>query len=248
VPGNVIKNEAGSFSGKAERMKILFLSLYNHLSSQMTAGLSKAGYEVDCAGDPSSIECLRQKFSYICYILETVAVPSKLLDTVRSIRIKDQSTPIIIIGSDIGVTQRVDLLRFGVDDYLVTPFEFIEFLARLEALLRRRPRDMANETRLIAGDIEVDLIARSARRRGQDLNLLPKEFDLLQFFLQNPQEVFSRSAILDAVWGARRGSRASTVDVHVSRLRRKLDTGFDVPVLRTFRGRGYAFDPSGVGR
>jgi len=129
-------------------------------------------------------------------------------------------------------------LRAGGDDYLVKPFAFAELLARIEALLRRGPASSAT-VKLKAGPLEMDLLSRNVTRQGRDIDLLPREFRLLEFLMRHAGQVVTRTMLLENVWDYHFDPQTNVIDVHVSRLRQKLDKGFDKPLLQTVRGAGY---------
>jgi two-component system OmpR family response regulator len=129
-------------------------------------------------------------------------------------------------------------LRAGGDDYLVKPFAFSELLARLEALLRRGGGTLATP-RLALGDLEMDLLARKVRRGGLEIELLPREFRLLEFLMRRAGQVVTRTMLLENVWDYHFDPQTNVIDVHISRLRQKIDKGFDRPLLQTVRGAGY---------
>jgi two-component system OmpR family response regulator len=132
----------------------------------------------------------------------------------------------------------VEGLRRGGDDYLVKPFAFSELLARLEALARRGDTEKG-ETRLKVGDLEMDLLARNVKRAGRLVDLKPREFQLLEYLMRHAGQVVTRTMLLEKVWGYHFDPQTNVIDVHISRLRGKIDKGFDTPLLHTVRGAGY---------
>ncbi|HEY1261861.1 MAG TPA: response regulator transcription factor, partial [Stellaceae bacterium] len=139
---------------------------------------------------------------------------------------------------------RVKGLRAGGDDYLVKPFAFSELLARIEALLRRGAA-VAATTRLAVGDLELDLLTRTVRRSGKPIELLPREFSLLEYLMRNAGHVVTRTMLLEHVWDYHFDPQTNVVDVHVSRLRQKIDKSFEHPLLHTVRGAGYCLRSPG---
>jgi two-component system OmpR family response regulator len=129
-------------------------------------------------------------------------------------------------------------LKSGADDYLTKPFAFSELVARLEALTRRRAPSAA-ETRLAVGDLEMDLLARSVKRAGQAIELQPREFRLLEYLMRHAGQVVTRTMLLEGVWDYHFDPQTNVIDVHISRLRQKIDKGFATPLLHTRRGAGY---------
>jgi two-component system OmpR family response regulator len=136
------------------------------------------------------------------------------------------------------VDDRVEGLRKGGDDYLVKPFAFSELLARLEALVRRSDAE-AIETHLKVGDLEMDLLKREVRRAGKSIELQPREYRLLEYLVRHAGQVVTRTMLLEKVWDYHFDPQTNVIDVHVSRLRGKIDKGFDTPLIHTVRGAGY---------
>jgi two-component system, OmpR family, response regulator len=148
----------------------------------------------------------------------------------------------VLVLSALGdVDDRVKGLRAGCDDYLAKPFAFAELLARLEALTRRG----SAETRLAVGDLEMDLLTRSVTRAGRIIDLLPREFRLLEYLMRHAGHIVTRTMLLEKVWDHHFDPQTNVIDVHVSRLRQKLDKGFATPLLHTVRGAGYTLRASG---
>src|SRR5262249_28954685 len=149
------------------------------------------------------------------------------------------ATPVLILSALGQVDDRVKGLRAGGDDYLTKPFAFSELLARLEALLRRGSQAPAEPTRLAVGDLEMDLLRREVRRGGQDIDLKPREFRLLEYLMRHAGNVVTRTMLLEGVWDYHFDPQTNVIDVHISRLRQKIDRGFEPPLLHTVRGAGY---------
>jgi two-component system OmpR family response regulator len=160
------------------------------------------------------------------------------LAIIAALRAADIHTPVLILSALGAVDDRVKGLRAGGDDYLVKPFAFAELLARIEALLRRGAGGQAT-TRLRVGDLEMDLLARTVRRGEQEIDLLPREFRLLEFLMRHAGQVVTRTMLLENVWDYHFDPQTNVIDVHVSRLRQKIDKGFERPLLHTVRGAGY---------
>jgi two-component system OmpR family response regulator len=159
---------------------------------------------------------------------------------VRALRAAERPLPALILSALGEVDDRVAGLRAGGDDYLVKPFAYSELLARLEALARRAGGGtQAPETRLAVADLEIDLLARTVRRAGRPIDLKPREFRLLEYLARHAGQVVTRTMLLEHVWDYRFDPQTNVIDVHVSRLRGKLDRGFDPPLLHTERGVGY---------
>ena len=160
---------------------------------------------------------------------------------VSAVRAAGIATPILMLTALASVDDRVDGLRAGADDYLCKPFSFAELSARIEALVRRADRAAAepNRTRLQVGDLEIDLLARSVSRAGRSIPLGAREFSLLEFLARHAGQVVTRTMMLEKIWNYHFDPGSNVVDVHIGRLRRKLEDGFSTPILHTVRGAGY---------
>jgi two-component system OmpR family response regulator len=165
------------------------------------------------------------------------------IDIVSALRQHRIDTPVLMISALSDVDERVRGLRAGGDDYLTKPFSPDELAARAEVLLRRR-RPSANETRLRVADLELDLVRHNALRNGQPLTLLPTEFRLLEFLMRNAGQVVTRQMIFEHVWGFHFDPGTNVIDVHIGRLRRKIDGSGQPPLIRTVRGSGYLLAPA----
>lgn len=161
------------------------------------------------------------------------------LTIVREIRGRSQVTPILLLTTLGGVDDRVAGLNAGADDYLVKPFAFAELLARVAALGRRSPR-LSAETTMSIADLEIDLLARTARRGGVVIELLPREFRLLEYLMRHKEHTVTRAMLLENVWDVHFEPNTTVVETHISRLRSKIDRGHAVPLIHTMRGAGYS--------
>lgn len=162
------------------------------------------------------------------------------LDLIAALRRDGVKTPVLVLSALGGLNDRVRGLRTGGDDYLPKPFALIELLARIEALLRRP--DDTRENRLIVGPIDIDLLAGTAKRGGRNLDLVARELTLLEYLVRRNGQVVTRTMLLRDVWGYNFEPNSNVVDVHMSRLRRKVDGETDQPLIRSIRGQGYRFD------
>jgi two-component system OmpR family response regulator len=165
------------------------------------------------------------------------------LDLITRLRAAGSRTPALVLSALGSLDDRVRGLRVGGDDYLPKPFALVELVARVEALLRR-PND-TRETRLIVGPLDLDLLAGSATRAGRALDLLPRELKLLDYLARRPGQIVTRSLLLRDVWGYTFEPNSNVVDVHIGRLRRKVDGDGEAPMIRNVRGQGYVFDVPG---
>jgi len=219
-------------------MKLLVIEDDHETAAYLAKGLGESGYTVDRAGDGREGLFLAISGSYDAIVLDRM-LPGMdglaLLGALRGARIH---TPALILSALGSVDDRVKGLRSGGDDYLVKPFAFSELLARIEALLRRGG-DAPNPTRLRVADLELDLLTRSVKRGDKAIELLPREFQLLEYLMRNAGHVVTRTMLLENVWDYHFDPQTNVIDVHVSRLRQKIDRNFDRPLLHTMRGAGY---------
>jgi two-component system, OmpR family, response regulator len=161
------------------------------------------------------------------------------LTIVSTMRGVGMETPVLVMSALAGVDQRIQGLRAGGDDYLVKPFAYDELFVRIEVLMRRRPRHSKVETVLRTGALELDLVRRKVRHRARELELLPTEFRVLEFMMRHAGRVLTRTMIFEAVWGCRFDPGTNLIDVHVGRLRKKVNLPGEQPMIRTIRGSGY---------
>ena len=163
----------------------------------------------------------------------------RVLETLRS---QDNQTPVLFLSAMAQVDDRVRGLKAGGDDYLTKPFAFSELLARVEALARRG-RSAGPETKLVVGDLEMDLLSRTVRRQTQKIDLQPREFRLLEYLMRHAGQVVTRTMLLEGVWDYHFDPQTNVIDVHVSRLRQKIDKPFETPMIHTVRSAGYMLRP-----
>ena len=202
-------------------------------------GLEEAGHVVDHAGDGKEGLLLAIDTDHDALVVDRMLPGLDGLSIVRSLRAAGRTAPVLVLSALGEVDDRVEGLRAGGDDYLVKPFAFSELSARLEALARRRGGGEAPVTRLVVGDLEMDLLARTVKRAGRVIELQPRESRLLEHLMRHAGQVVTRTMLLEAVWDYHFDPQTNVIDVHVSRLRRKIDRGFDVPLIHTVRGAGY---------
>jgi two-component system OmpR family response regulator len=160
------------------------------------------------------------------------------LSVIAGLRARGKTTPVLILSALGEVDDRVTGLRAGGDDYLTKPYAFSELLARVE-VLNRRPSGKEVETVYRVGDLELDRLSHSVRRAGQEIVLQPREFRLLEFMMRHGGQVVTRTMLLEGVWDYHFDPQTNVIDVHISRLRSKIEKGFDKPLLHTVRGAGY---------
>ena len=220
-------------------MKLLVVEDDRETAAYLVKGLGESGYAVDHAGDGREGLYLATGGGYDAIILDRMLPGMDGLALLGALRAAEIRTPALILSALGSVDDRVKGLRAGGDDYLVKPFAFSELLARIEALLRRGQTPAAT-TKLRVGDLELDLLTRTVTRGGHTIELLPREFQLLECLMRNAGHVVTRTMLLETVWDYHFDPQTNVIDVHVSRLRQKIDKGFDKPLLHTVRGAGYS--------
>lgn len=207
-------------------------------AGQLVDSLTANGYEVNLAANGSDALSLGLSADYAVITIDRLLPDIDGLAVMRSLREKGIGTPILIISALGEIEDRVRGLRAGGDDYLTKPFSFVELVARVEALARRSDT-VIKETVLHAGDLELDLVSRTASRRGRDIKLLPREFQLLEYLLRNEGRIVSRAMLLQHVWDLHFDPTTNIIDVYVGRVRRKVDDNQAYPLIHTVRGVGY---------
>ena len=220
-------------------MRILLVEDDKEVAGFVVKGLREAGHLVEHAdnGRDGLFIATGQEFDAI--ILDRM-LPGGVdgLRVLETLRGQDNHTPVLFLSAMAQVDDRVRGLKAGGDDYLTKPFAFSELIARVEALARRT-RAAGPETRLQVGDLEMDLLSRTTRRRGQKIDLQPREFRLLEYLMRHAGQVVTRTMLLEGVWDYHFDPQTNVIDVHVSRLRQKIDKPFDTPLLHTVRSAGY---------
>ena len=219
-------------------MKLLVVEDDRETASYLLKGLRESGYSVDRAADGREGLFMASSGGYDAIVLDRMLPGMDGLTLLGALRAAEIGTPALILSALGSVDDRVKGLRAGGDDYLVKPFAFSELLARIEALLRRGAGAPAVTTLRVA-DLELDLLTRTVRRGGKPVELLPREFRLLEYLMRNAGHVVTRTMLLEHVWDYHFDPQTNVVDVHVSRLRQKIDKSFDHPLLHTVRGAGY---------
>ena len=220
-------------------MRILVIEDDESVAAYIRKGLDELGYTVDVAPDGKDGLFLATTEHYDLLIVDRMLPQVDGLTIVQTLRASDQRVPVLFLSALGEVDDRVQGLEAGGDDYLTKPFAFSELKARVEALLRRgQPADSA-ETELVVQDLRMDLLARTVRRGNVDIELQPREFRLLEFLMRNAGQVVTRTMLLEQVWDYHFDPQTNVIDVHVSRLRGKIDKGFDAPLVETVRGAGY---------
>ena len=210
-------------------------------------GLSEAGFTVDIAADGRDGLFQASDGSYDAIVLDRMLPGMDGLAVLSALRAGGVTTPVVMLSALASLDERVRGLRAGSDDYLAKPFAFAELLARIEAVRRRAAPQGSGDTpitKLSFDDLEVDLLSRRVTRAGRKVELQPREFRLLEFLLRHRDQVVTRTMLLEGVWDYHFDPGTNVIDVHVSRLRKKLDDGGAKPLLHTVRGAGYRLGES----
>ena len=220
-------------------MKFLLIEDDPEVASYVAKGLEEKGHAIEAVGDglEGLLLCMSEKYDLI--IADRRLPGTDGLSIVKAVRAADIKTPILFLTTVSGLEDRVEGLNAGADDYLVKPFAFSELLARVNALLRRPPLTDA-QTVLQIADLEMNLIQRRVTRGGQVIDLLPREFELLQYLMRNADRVVTRTMLLEHVWDFHFDPKTSVVETHISRLRAKIDRPFDQPLIHTVPRAGYS--------
>jgi two-component system, OmpR family, response regulator len=222
-------------------MRILLVEDDQESASYLVKGLTESGHRVELAGEGhAGLERATHRM-FDAMIIDRMLPGLDGLSIVAALRAARNQTPVLVLSALGDVDDRVKGLRAGCDDYLSKPFAFAELLARLEALTRRGTA----ETRLTVGDLELDLLSRAVTRAGHEIDLLPREFRLLEYLMRHAGHIVTRAMLLEKVWDHHFDPQTNVIDVHISRLRQKLDKGFAAPLLHTVRGAGYSLRAAG---
>jgi two-component system OmpR family response regulator len=219
--------------------RVLVVEDDTQTAAEIAAALGDYGFDVECAhtGREGLLKAAADKYEAI--VLDRM-LPGGLdglavLSTLRTVGVE---APVLILSALSAVDERVRGLRAGGDDYLTKPFEFVELTARVEVLVRREAVP-ERKTMLRVSDLEIDLLSREVRRAGRPVELLPREYRLLEYLMRQPGQVVTRTMLLEEVWGYRYDERTNAIDVHIGKLRRKLDEGGLPSLIHTVRGSGY---------
>lgn len=223
-------------------MRILVIEDDPEVAAYLVKGLKEQGYSVDHAEDGNNGLLLASSEDYDAMIIDRMLPQLDGLSIVKTVRATGKTTPMLVLSALGEVDDRVEGLRAGGDDYLTKPFAFSELIARVDALIRRNTQSASNESKLCVADLEVDLLARVVQRAGQRIDLQPREFRLLEYLMRHAGQVVTRTMLLEQVWDYHFDPQTNVIDVHISRLRGKVDKGFAKPLLHTVRGAGYMID------
>jgi two-component system, OmpR family, response regulator len=220
------------------RRRILVVEDDPETASQLVDFLRTRGYEVDLARNGNEGLRLGSSGCYAVMTIDRMLPGVDGLSIIRKLRESGIDMPVLIVSALGEIDDRVRGLRSGGDDYLVKPFAFAELLARIEALARRSTT-VAKETLLRVGDLELNLVARTANRAGKGITLLPREFQVLEYLVRNAGQVVPRAMLLQHVWNLNFDPTTNIIDVYVGRVRRKVDNDHSYPLIHTVRGVGF---------
>jgi two-component system OmpR family response regulator len=219
-------------------MRILIIEDDREAADYLAKGLRESGHAVDHAPDGRDGLIKAATFDFDVLVVDRMLPQLDGLTLVQHLRATGNTTPVLFLSALGEVDDRVRGLRAGGDDYLVKPYAFSELLARVETL-GRRPSTGSVMTRLKVADLEVDLLTRKVTRSNQPIDLQPREFQLLETLMRHSGQVMTRTMLLEKVWDYRFDPQTNVIDVHISRLRQKVDRGFEEPLIHTVRGAGY---------
>lgn len=231
--------EAWPLAPSASNMRILLIEDDDKTADYILKGLAECGYVTDRAVAGRDGLQLAMRGGYDALIVDRMLPGLDGLSIVRALRAAEISVPILILSALAHVDDRVTGLQEGGDDYLTKPFAFSELHARIAALLRR-PQTLAQQTTLQVGDLVIDLLSRRVTRSGRIVDLRQQEYKLLEYLMRHAGEVVTRTMLFEGVWDLHFDPQTNVVDVHISRLRQKIDKGFDKPLIHTHRAGGYS--------
>jgi two-component system OmpR family response regulator len=222
-------------------MRILIIEDDLEAGDAMVRGLSEGGHDCTHAPDgEAGLEAARAGH-FDVMIVDRMMPKMDGVTVVETLRREGDATPVLFLSALGEINDRVTGLQAGADDYLVKPYAFAELIARVDALSRRRESG-AVATTLKVGDLEMNLLTREVHRVGKEIDLQPREFQLLEFMMRHAGQSVTRTMLLEKVWEYHFDPQTNVIDVHISRLRSKIDKGFDRPMLQTVRGAGYRLD------
>ena len=220
-------------------MRILVVEDDREVAGFVLKGLREAGHLAEHADNGRDGLFMAASEAFDAIILDRM-LPGGLdgLQVLESLRARDDQTPVLFLSALGAVDEKVRGLKAGGDDYLAKPFAFAELLARVEGLVRRGKAE-GPQTRIVVADLELDLLSRTVRRAGQKVDLQPREFRLLEYLMRHAGQVVTRTMLLEGVWDYHFDPQTNVIDVHVSRLRQKIDKPFTGPMIHTVRNAGY---------
>jgi two-component system OmpR family response regulator len=222
-------------------MRILIIEDDLEAGEAMVRGLTENGHDCIHAPDGEAGLHTAQGGEFDVLIVDRMMPKMDGVQVVETLRREGNATPVLFLSALGETTDRVTGLQAGADDYLVKPYDFAELNARVDALARRR-QSGAVATSLKVGELEMNLLTREVHRAGREIDLQPREFQLLEFMMRHAGQSVTRTMLLEKVWEYHFDPQTNVIDVHISRLRSKIDKGFDRPMLQTVRGAGYRLD------
>lgn len=220
-------------------MRILVIEDDRKIAAYVLKGFTEAGHSCDVIDNGPDALFQGTREAYDVLVVDRMIPGLDGLSVVKALRAARVKTPVMFLTSIGGVDDRVEGLEAGGDDYLVKPFAFSELMARVNALARRPPVT-EQKTVLKVADLELDLVRRKVTRGGQNIDLQPREFTLLEVLMRGEGRVLTRTMLLELVWDFHFDPKTSVVETHISRLRTKIDKPFDIPLLHTIRNTGYS--------
>jgi two-component system OmpR family response regulator len=222
------------------KMRILVIEDDKDVAAYLVNGLKENDHVVDHSADGKAGLLLAASETYDVMIIDRMLPSMDGLSIIKTIRATGNQTPVLILSALGDVDDRVEGLRGGGDDYLTKPFSYTELLARLEVLVRRgSTKGSEKVTHLSVADLEMDLLARTVKRGSEKIDLQPREFRLLEYLMKHAGQVVTRTMLLEQVWDYHFDPQTNVIDVHISRLRSKIDKDFPKQLLQTVRGAGY---------
>lgn len=228
-------------------MRILLIEDDTEAATYLTKAFKETGHVVEHAADGEEGYFLATDRGYDVAIIDRMLPKRDGLSIISSLRAEGNETPVLILSALGQVDDRVEGLRSGGDDYLTKPYAFSELLARVEVLSKRRSASADNDTTFKVSDLELNRLSHAVTRNGQNILLQPREYRLLEYLMKNAGQVVTRTMLLENVWDYHFDPQTNVIDVHISRLRSKIDKGFDEPLLHTMRGAGYMLKSQGGG-
>jgi len=220
-------------------MKLLLIEDDKEAAKYLMKGLREQGHVVDhCANGKDGLFMATSE-KYDAMIIDRMVPEVDGLTIIQTLRASGNDTPALVLTALDKVDERVKGLKAGADDYLAKPYSFTELTARLEAITRRKGGGEKAQTKLSCGDLEMDLLKRTVTRSGKEIELQAREFALLEYLMRHSGTVVTRTMLLEHVWDYNFDPQTNVIDVHISRLRQKIDKGFDKTLIQTLRGAGY---------
>ncbi len=220
-------------------MRALVIEDDKQVAEFIVKGLKENGFAVDSAKDGREGLFLAASEPYDVIVLDRMLPLVDGLSLLKTLRTTGSDVPVLILSAMGEVNQRIEGLRAGSDDYMAKPFSITELVTRVQVLLKRNISH-SSETQLQVGSLSVDLLSRKVFRKGQEIELKPREFQLLEFLMRHAGQIVTRTMILEHVWDYNFDPQTNVIDVHISRLRNKIDKGFSSNMLHTIRGAGYS--------